>query len=80
MKIGNFWKSKLSCRGDATYLSSLLTPPFVRWRLEIIAKIRHWDRNILSGPERDGCCYLYTAASYTQPTIHKGKGVKATFR
>ena len=45
-------------RGDATYLPLLLTPPFVRWRLEIIAKIRHWDRNILSGRETDVARYL----------------------
>ena len=36
-----------STRTWTRYLALPLMPPFVRWRLEIIAKIRHWDRNIL---------------------------------
>ena len=36
-----------STRTWSRYPALPLMPPFVRWGLEIIAKIRHWDRNIL---------------------------------
>ena len=36
-----------STRTWSRYPALPLMPPLVRWRLEIIAKIRHWDRNIL---------------------------------